>query len=226
MKNWIKRFTKEQIQRVVFIALLVLVFAVFFISLSIASSKDKPQPNDPVLPSDPSDQDKEENKDPEENQPNPPAPIEKESFVLPLRGDYQVVRKFYDASSTTEDQELAVIQFEKTYYISNGVAYMSPDKGQFNVIASLSGEVVRVDESPIYGVVITLKHENDIYTEYGSLTSSKVKVGDQVMQGDVLGVSGVCEYDSVLASHVFFKVLKNNVNQDPEKMIGKKITDL
>ncbi len=225
MKNWIKKLTKDQIQRIVFIALLVVVFAAFFITLSVASKTEKPKPDTPILPNE---QDKEDDNNQNENpnNPKPEQPIERESFIVPLRGDNNVVRKFYDATASTIDQELAVIQFEKTYYISNGVSYMNPDKSDFNVIASLSGEVVNVEESPIYGFVITVKHDDEIYTEYGSLSSSSVNVGDKVKQGDVLGVSGVCEYDSILGSHVYFKVIKNNVNQNPEKVIGKKTNEL
>ena len=49
MKKWYKSLSKEQIQRYVFLGLLILVFAAFFISLSIASSNEKNKPTkDPI----------------------------------------------------------------------------------------------------------------------------------------------------------------------------------
>jgi hypothetical protein len=82
-------------------------------------------------------------------------------------------------------------------------------------------EVVSVDESPIYGIVVTIKHENDLYTEYSSLSEATVSAGNKVSQGDVIGVSGVCEYDSALESHVFFKVMTNDKTFNPTEVVGK-----
>ena len=103
---------------------------------------------------------------------------------------------------------------------------LTKDKSDFKVLAALSGEVVSVDESPIYGVVITVKHDNDLYTEYGSLSKSMVVTGETVKQGDIIGVSGICEYDSTLDSHVYFKVMTSAATYDPEEVIGKTIKEV
>ena len=137
-----------------------------------------------------------------------------------------VVRKYYDINDSQENQELAVIQFGKKYFTSNGVALANKENTDFNVLSALSGEVLSVDESPIYGVVVTMKHENDIITEYSSLSKATVKVGDVVTQGAEIGVSGVCEYDSELGSHIYFKVMKNDTTYNPEKVIGQTIEDV
>ena len=117
-------------------------------------------------------------------------------------------------------------QFGKRYYTSNGIGLTSKENKEFNVLAALSGEVVSVDESPIYGVVVTIKHENDVYTEYGSLSEAKVTAGAKVSQGDVIGVSGVCEYDSTLDTHVYFKVMTGSKTYNPEDVIGKTIIEI
>ena len=49
MKKWLKSLSKEQIQRYVFVGLLVLVFVAFFVSLSIASSNEKNQGDNPPI---------------------------------------------------------------------------------------------------------------------------------------------------------------------------------
>ena len=231
MKKWLKSLSKEQIQRYVFVGLLVLVFVAFFVSLSIASSNEKNQGNTPPIENPDNGQNNnnnsnnniQEGEDPNNQNPSKPT-IEK--IGMPMEGDFVVVRKYYDKNDTTENQELSVIQFGKRYYTSNGIGLSSKEKTNFNVLAALSGEVVSVDESPIYGVVVTLKHENNIHTEYGSLSEATVSVGDVVSQGDVIGVSGVCEYDSTLESHVYFKVMSGTKTYNPENVIGKTIEEI
>ena len=231
MKKWLKSLSKEQIQRYVFVGLLVLVFVAFFVSLSIASSNEKNQGNTPPIENPDNGQNNnnnnnnniQEGEDPNNQNPSKPT-IEK--IGMPMEGDFVVVRKYYDKNDTTENQELSVIQFGKRYYTSNGIGLSSKEKTNFNVLAALSGEVVSVDESPIYGVVVTLKHENNIHTEYGSLSEATVSVGEVVSQGDVIGVSGVCEYDSTLESHVYFKVMSGTKTYNPENVIGKTIEEI
>lgn len=231
MKKWFKSLSKEQIQRYVFVGLLVLVFVAFFVSLSIASGTEKKNPDDQIENPDNSD-DGTQNNNPDDSNNNQnnqeeqtPTNPKKEQIGMPLNGDFVVVRKYYDSSATVEEQELAVIQFGKRYYTSNGIALTTKDNQNFEVLAALSGEVVSVDESPIYGIVITLKHENDLYTEYSSLSAATVLAGDTVTQGQKIGVSGVCEYDSALESHVYFKVMTGSKTFNPESVIGKTVEE-
>ena len=235
MKKWLKSLSKEQIQRYVFVGLLVLVFVAFFVSLSIASNNEGSQNNnDPIEnPNDDNSNNNDNNNqgnngdegDENQNSQNTPLPtIEK--LGIPIDGDFVVVRKYYDMDDSAEEQELSVIQFGKRYYTSNGIGISNKENTEFNVLAALSGEVVSVDESPIYGIVVTIKHERELYTEYGSLSSANVVVGAEVKQGDVIGVSGVCEYDSSLQSHVYFKVMSKANTFDPEEVIGKTVLEV
>lgn len=228
MKKWFKSLSKEQIQRYVFVGLLVLVFVAFFVSLSLANENEKKPNDDPIeQPGNNNDNNNDKGNDGENNSDNndnnvQPTPSP-EKMSMPLKDDFVVVRKYYDSTASTEDQELAVIQFGKRYYTSNGVSLSKKDKKQFEVLAALSGEVVSVDESPIYGIVITIKHKNDLYTEYSSLSEAKVSKGSIVNQGDVIGTSGICEYDSNLDSHVYFKVMAGSKTFNPENVIGQTI---
>lgn len=223
MKKWLKRLTKEQIQRYVFVGLLVLVFAAFFISLSVANnSLDKNDPNQTDVPNG----DNGDNNQEVPSQDNKPKEPLKEMIVIPAPSDYVVVRKFYDSTYAEEDQDKAVIQFGKKYYTSNGIALTTKDNSEFDVIASLSGNVKSVDESPIYGTIVTIVHDDGVITEYSSLSEATVVVGATVKQGQVIGKSGVCEYDSALPTHVFFKVVKDLKNLDPELTVGKQTETL
>lgn len=227
MKKWLKNLSKEQIQRYVFVGLLVLVFVAFFVSVGVANNSEKPS-NDINNTDDGSnnnnnDQNNNDNQN-NEQVPNTPEP-KKEVINLPLSDDFVVVRKYYNPEDSSEEQELAVIQFGKRYYTSNGISLSRQDEQDFQVLAALSGEVVSVDENPIYGIVVTIKHENELYTEYSSLSQATVQAGALVKQGDVIGVSGVCEYDSTLKSHVYFKVMTGSKTFDPENVIGKTIEE-
>lgn len=235
MKKWFKNLSKEQIQRYVFVGLLVLVFVAFFVSLGIANNSEKPSDDinntDDGNNNNNNNNDKNDNntnnnitEDPNNQQPSKPEP-KKEVIGVPTKEDFVVVRKYYETEDSAEEQELAVIQFGKRYYTSNGIALTSKEEKDFEVLAALSGEVVSVDENPIYGVVVTIKHEKDLYTEYSSLSEAKVVAGDTVKQGDTIGVSGVCEYDSVLKSHVYFKVMTGDKTFNPENVIGKTIEE-
>ena len=53
-----------------------------------------------------------------------------------------------------------------------------------------------------------------------------VTVGASVSQGDKLGVSGNTEIDSEVGNHVFIRVAKSNVYVNPEKLIGKKLSEI
>lgn len=224
MKKWLKSLDKEQIQRIVFVGLLVLIFSAFFISLSIAKSNEKNPDNDPIV--DDGTNNKPSTDDNKENpQTQPDTPTE-ESMGLPIKGDFVVVRKFYDPSYSDANLELAVIQYGKKYYTSKGIALTAVNKEDTSVCSVLSGQVTNVQENPIYGVVVTVKHDDNTYTEYSSLSKAIVKVGDVLKQGDTIGTTGICEFDSSLASHVFFKVVKNNVSIDPETVVGKTLSTI
>lgn len=231
MKKWLKSLSKEQIQRYVFVGLLVLVFVAFFVSLSIATGNEKNKPNDDPIEN-PGNNNQDNNNNNNNNngdnqiteKPDNTPTVEK--IGMPISGAFEVVRKYYNSNDTETNQELAVIKFGKRYYTSNGIGIVSETNKDFNVLAALSGEVVSVDESTIYGIVVTIKHEDSLYTEYGSLSKSNVEVGQNVKQGDIIGVSGVCEYDSELSSHVYFKVMSNNKTYNPEEVIGKTIKDV
>lgn len=227
MKKWLKNLSKEQIQRYVFVGLLVLVFVAFFVSVGVANNSEKPSNDinntDDGSNNNTNDQNNNDNQN-NEQVPNTPEP-KKEVINLPLSDDFVVVRKYYNPEDSSEEQELAVIQFGKRYYTSNGISLSRQDEQDFQVLAALSGEVVSVDENPIYGIVVTIKHENELYTEYSSLSQATVQAGALVKQGDVIGVSGVCEYDSTLKSHVYFKVMTGSKTFDPENVIGKTIEE-
>lgn len=214
MKNWINKIPKEKLQKYAFLGMLVLVFAAFFISLAFIGQGEKPNDNNAPTPQNPDNGGGEQ-------------PTIKEVFVMPIEGnDYVIVKKFYDIDTADEEQQKYLIRNGGQYINSKGISITNKDKTAFDVLCSMSGVVTSVKESPLYGYIVTVEHDEDIVTEYSSLSSVKVKVGDVVKQKDVLGTSGVSEYDDEGNSHVHFKVSKNNVEYNPEKIIGKLAKDV
>ena len=212
MKNFINKIPKEKLQRYLFLGALILVFVAFFISLTLIGPDETKPPVDPNPPVD---------VDPPVNEPVA------ERFKIPTNsGEYEVVRKFYDVNGTDEEQILGLIQYDGSYSNSNGISISAKDGKGFNVISTLTGVVTKVTESPIYGWIVTVEHDDDVFTEYSSLSKVEVKAGDKLKQGDVIGTSGESEYDALAGNHVHFKVIKGTVKYNPEKLIGKELKDV
>ncbi|SLN77994.1 choice-of-anchor L domain-containing protein [Roseisalinus antarcticus] len=59
-----------------------------------------------------------------------------------------------------------------------------------NVIASDSGTVVRASVNAGFGDVVIISHGNGLYTLYAHLSDYEVSLGDSVVQGQIIGLSG------------------------------------
>ena len=103
---------------------------------------------------------------------------------------------------------------------SNGIAYASGDK--FNVIAIMDGEVIDVLEDELVGNSITIDH-GQMKTIYQSLSEIDVKVGDKVTQGSIIGISGTSNINSDLGNHLYFEMLVDDLNVNPEEYYDKTI---
>lgn len=215
MKKFFSSLSREGVQKLLFIGVLVMVFGVFFVSLYLSSGTEKPTPNDPTTPSTP--------EDPEKPDDPKPAP---EKFRMPVSSEYVIVRKYYEVEAEVADQELAVIQFGSKYFLSKGLSLSSKSGENFDVVASLSGTVMDVSDSSVYGKTVTIEHEDGVVTEYISLSEVLVAVGDSVAQGDKIGVSGTNEYDVLAANHVHLRVSKNGEYYNPELLVDKQIDDM
>lgn len=149
-----------------------------------------------------------------------------EIFKLPLAEESpEIIRDYYDVDGNLEDQLNSIIQVGNTFYPNNGVHYTADGETEFEVLAALSGTVKRVEQDPLLGYVVEIEHLYGMKTLYASLASVNVAVGDEVDQGDVLGVAGTNNFDPESGVHVHFEVLKDGVNLNPHDVIGTKISD-
>lgn len=213
MKKLVKKIGKNKFQFIFFVGILAFVL----VALIIASSTGKPDNETPVVDDIPT-----------EEPDNTVSTDVEEVITLPFSQDldYTVTRLFYDKTSSSSDQEKALIKYGTTYRTSDGVAYARKDNESFDVLAVLSGKVVEVKNNPLYGSYVVIEHDNDLKTYYYGLQNVEVTEGIEVQQGTKLGVSGTTEIDKEAGNHVFLKIEKNNKKLNPESLIGKKISEI
>lgn len=77
-----------------------------------------------------------------------------------------------------------------------------------NIYASLSGTVIFAEDYSTFGKLIRIRHDNGYETYYAHLDEFKVKVGDRVKQGQLIGISGNTGYTT--GPHFHFELHKPN----------------
>ena len=218
MKNFLEKIKQNKFQFIFSVSLAFVLLVSLLVARNI-NTQDKPIIDTPII---------------DNVTPNPTPDTEdvtikpEEVFKKPFNDtiEYTVVRKFYEKDSSTVDQELSLIKYNNSYRTSNGTSFAQKDNQVFDVLSSLSGKVLEIKESPLYGRYVVLEHDNKIKTYYYGLSEVCVTVGAVINQGDKIGVSGTTEIDSESGVHVFVKVTKNDTCLNPEKVIGKKISEI
>ncbi len=129
--------------------------------------------------------------------------------------DVKIVRNFYNYQDDASNQQKAITYYEGTYMQSTGICYSKGDS--FDVIAVLSGEVTEVVTDELVGNSVTIKHDDNTYSIYQSLTDITVKKGDRVSQGDLIAKSGTSNINKDLNNHLYFELMINNASVNPEE---------
>lgn len=98
----------------------------------------------------------------------------------------------------------------------------SADKGT-PVLATGNATVVRAGISTTYGKVVYLDHGYGYQTRYAHLSKIKVKMGEKVKRGAIIGLVG----DTGLSegNHLHYEVLKDNIPVNPVYYFYPNITD-
>lgn len=138
--------------------------------------------------------------------------------------DISLVQNYYDYQGEIEDQKKSLIYYEDTYLQSTGVSYSNGEV--FDVVSILDGTVVSVKENNILGKTIEIRHDNDTISIYQSLSEIFVKENDVVKQGDIIGKSGENNISKELGNHLYFELIVNGQNVNPEQFYNKKVTEL
>ncbi|WP_066070565.1 M23 family metallopeptidase [Neobacillus soli] len=152
-----------------------------------------------------------------------------ENFKMPVvKADEAVVKtKFYDFDGKTEDQEAALVFYNNRYQPNTGVDITVKNGETFDVVASLSGTVTRVDEDDaVLGNVIEIENDKGIVTKYQSIKDIKVEVGQQVKQGQILAKAGQSLFNEKAGTHVHFEIRKDGVAVNPTNYFNKSLSVL
>ena len=82
-------------------------------------------------------------------------------------------------------------------------------------MTTADGRVIKSSYSKGNGNYVTVKHNNTYSTQYLHMRRRKVKVGQYVKQGDVIGWVGMTGFTS--GPHVCYRFWKNGIQVDPFK---------
>ena len=133
--------------------------------------------------------------------------------------EIKIVKSFYDYKAEENSQKNSIIYYEDTYIQNTGVDYSK--ETTFTVLAILKGTIVSVTEDDIVGKTVKIKHENNIISVYQSLDSVDIKVNDEVLQGQKLGMSGTNSISDSLGNHLHFELYIANKLVNPEDYFDK-----
>lgn len=137
--------------------------------------------------------------------------------IKPFTGETVSISKYYYNKDDEESkQQQSLIKYENIYMPNTGILYSS-DK-EFNIIATLSGKITRVQEDEILGNIIEIEHTNNIVSIYQSVKDINVKEGDIVKQGDLLAKSGPNQLENEKENCLHFEVYKEGNLINPEDL--------
>lgn len=106
----------------------------------------------------------------------------------------------------------------------NGIDFAAPYGTE--VLCSEDGTVTSVGKDALYGICVTVLHENGTVTRYCGLNEGvNVFPGDVIPRGTVLGAIGETnEAESAIDSHLHFEVQHNDSFIDPESYLAGALT--
>ena len=87
-----------------------------------------------------------------------------------------------------------------------------------SVLASASGIVIIAGVVSGYGNFVEIKHGNGLTSAYAHLASFNVNEGDDVSQGEKIGVVGAT--GGVTGPHLHFEIFKNGAPQNPRDFLN------
>jgi murein DD-endopeptidase MepM/ murein hydrolase activator NlpD len=108
--------------------------------------------------------------------------------------------------------------FTGQYYIHKGIDLSTYRQGD-PIVATADGQVVTVDyDENGFGNYIIIKHKHGYYTRYAHMQGFKVKIGQRVQQGEVIGWIGNTGLST--GPHLHYEVHVGSDVVDPYKYIN------
>ncbi len=139
-------------------------------------------------------------------------------------GSVKILKKFYDYKGEESAQEDSLVYYGNTYLQNSGVDYGM--ETEFEVLSILDGTVMEVLDDEVMGKTVKIKHNDDLISVYQSLGSVDVSVDTPVVQGAVIGKSGLSNVSSDLGNHLHFEIYYQGKVLNPEDCFDKLPGDL
>ncbi len=135
-----------------------------------------------------------------------PEKIEDVAMIQPVSG------------TVGTDFSLTVPVFSETmndWRVHQGIDFLT--EGEAEVYAVADGIVENVYTSELMGLTVEIRHADDTLSIYQSLSGeAKVIEGQEVKQGDLLGMTGVsADSECLEGNHLHFALLRKGVYLDP-----------
>ncbi len=158
----------------------------------------------------------------------PEVDVMLEEFIRPYEGNQTAKHFFYNAEDPIEKRKMSIIKVPGTqnYIKSLGVDYVNEKDETFNVVASLSGQVLEKMNDPMYGNIVVIEHKSGVKLYYASLENIKFNKGDEVKQGQVIATSGTSLYTSDFKSSLHFEILKDGKHINPETAYSNSVQEI
>jgi len=88
-----------------------------------------------------------------------------------------------------------------------------------SIVATASGTIRKAQRNGGYGLFVEIQHEKGYKTRYGHMSEIKVKVGQNVEEGEVIGLVG--STGKAVGPHLHYEIIHNDKPVDPLKFIKK-----
>ena len=151
--------------------------------------------------------------------------VAEEKLVLPFTVNASIVRYFFDVDDTLEIQAKSVYYFGGVYKPNTGVDYSFNDE-KFEVNAAFKGTVKSIKNDSLLGYCVYVNNGEGLTAVYASLSDVRVKEGQEISQGDIIGLAGTNAIGSDLGNHLHFALLKNDVLINPTSFMDKKLSEI
>ena len=154
-----------------------------------------------------------------------PVSLVSNGIIRPYNdSNVRVLNSFYDYKAPSDSQINSIIYYDNTYMQDTGNIYSSENK--FDVLAIADGEVLKVEDSPLSGKIVTIKHENDVISIYQFLEDVLLTPNKIIKQGDKVGTSGTSNIIDNTKNQLYFELLVRGTFVDAEDCYGKSINEL
>ncbi|MCH5180702.1 MAG: helix-turn-helix domain-containing protein [Erysipelotrichales bacterium] len=147
---------------------------------------------------------------------------------LPFNDEYIIARMFYDSELPLDDKRNAIVNLpgEETYFKSKGIDFVF--EKNTDILAAIDGTVIKIEmDYEVYGNVVWIQHEKGIISIYASLSEVNVNIDQELVQGDIIGKSGVSLYtQEVGIETLHFEMVINDNPININNIFGKPVDSL